>query len=147
MVDGTRVAAVDEVPENGSYLFTAEDAYSRPTELILVRCDDEPGIEAWPNTCTHENQRFDRGTGAAVRDGEIICPKHGSMFDTCSGACENGEAAGTSLPDVDIAVTDGGVFLTDDEYTYLSAGAAGEDEDGDDGDDDDIPSSTSHIGF
>ncbi|RDZ46668.1 (2Fe-2S)-binding protein [Haloferax sp. Atlit-10N] len=148
MVDGTRVAAVDDVPENGSYLFTAEDAYSRTKELILVRCDDGPGIEAWPNTCTHENQRFDRGTGAAMRDGEIVCPKHGSMFDACSGACENGEAAGTSLPEVDVTVADGGVFLIDDEYTYLYEGAARNDEDDeDDEDDDDIPSSTSHIGF
>ena len=41
------------------------------------------------------------------------------MFDACSGDCDNGEAASTTLPSVEITVTDNGVFLTDDGYTYL----------------------------
>ena len=137
MPDGTHIADVADVPDIGSYLFTAEDAFTNEQELILVRCDDEPGIEGWVNNCTHENQRLDRGTGAAMRDGEIICPKHGSMFDACSGECDNGEAAGTTLPSVEIAVVDGSAFLTDDNYTYLHDGGVGDDE----------PSSTSHISF
>ncbi|MFD1684153.1 Rieske (2Fe-2S) protein [Halobellus litoreus] len=135
MADGTKVADVDEVPESGSYLFTAADAFTTETEIVLVRCDEEPGVEAWPNTCTHERQRFDRGDGAAVRDGEIVCPRHGSMFDVCSGACDNGPAAGTELPDVEIEVESGSVFLTDDNYSFLHAG----------GIDDDGHGSTSHI--
>jgi len=75
-----------------------------------------------------------------MRDGQIICPKHGSMFDACSGYCDNGDAADTTLPDVDLAVADGAVFLTDDEYTFAHEGGI------DDGDDAG-PSSTSHIGF
>ena len=141
MVDGARIASVDDVPERGSYLFTASDEYGAEQEVILVPCDREPGVEAWINNCTHEDQRFDRGSGAPMRDGEIICPRHGSMFDACSGACDNGEAAGTTLPDVEIAVGDGSVFLADDDYTYLHEGGI-DDDDGDDG-----PSSTSHIGF
>ncbi|MFC7096176.1 Rieske (2Fe-2S) protein [Halobaculum marinum] len=139
MTDGTRVAAVDDVPESGSYLFTASDPYGEDKEMILVRCADPPGVRAWVNVCPHEYQRLDRGRGAAVRDGEIICPKHGSMFDSCSGECDNGEAAGTTLPSVEVAVADGAVFLVDDDYTFRHAGAR---DDGDDG-----PSSTSHIGF
>ena len=42
----------------------------------------------------------------------------------CEGDCDNGEAAGTTLPSVDIAERHGTVFLTDD---------------------DDGPSSTSHL--
>ncbi|SFR70155.1 Rieske (2Fe-2S) protein [Halogeometricum limi] len=137
-IEGTRIADVDDVPETGSYLFTAEDGFTNEREVILVPCEDDPGVEAWVNNCTHENQRFDRGSGAAMRNGEIICPKHGSMFDACSGACDNGEAAGTSLPSVEIAVRDGGVFLTDDRYSYLHDGGI----EADDG-----PDSTSHLGF
>ena len=133
-----KIADVDDVPESGSYLFTAEDAFTNEVELILVRCDDEPGIEAWPNTCTHQKQRFDRGEGAVIRDGQIVCPRHGSLFDTCSGACDNGPADGTELSDVDVAVDDGEVFLTDDNYTYLRSGGIA---------DDDGPDSTSHISF
>jgi nitrite reductase/ring-hydroxylating ferredoxin subunit len=137
MVDGTHIADVADVPEGGSYLFTAEDAFTNEQEVILVHCDEEPGIEAWVNTCTHETQRFDRGSGAPIRDGQIICPKHGSLFDTCSGECDNGEAAGTTLPGVEVAVTDGEVVLTDDNYDYLRDGGTG----------DDGPSSSSHLSF
>ena len=141
MVDGARIASVEDVPDRGSYLFTVSDEYGAEQEVILVPCKRDPGIEAWINNCTHENQRFDRGYGAPMRDGEVICPRHGSMFDACSGACDNGEAAGTSLPNVDITVEDGNVFLTDDDYTYRHEGGI------EDGDDDDGPGSTSHIGF
>jgi len=41
-----------------------------------------------------------------MRDGELLCPKHGSLFDVCTGECDNGEAAGTALPTVDMAVDD-----------------------------------------
>ncbi|GAD52533.1 rieske [2Fe-2S] domain containing oxidoreductase [Halarchaeum acidiphilum MH1-52-1] len=138
MVDGTEIATVTDVPELGSYLFTAEDMFTNEEEVILVRCDDDPGVEAWVNNCPHESQRFDRGEGAPMRDGEIICPKHGSLFDGCTGECDNGEAAGTTLPSVEIAVEDGVVYLTDDDYTFLHEGGR-EDEEG--------PGSTSHLSF
>lgn len=138
MVEGTRIVATTAVPDEGSYLFTAEDAFTNEREVILVPCEEEPGIRAWVNTCTHESQRFDRGSGAPMRNGEIVCPRHGSTFDACSGACDNGEAAGTTLPEVDIAVMNGDVVLTDDTYTYLHEGGIKDDEG---------PSSTSHIGF
>lgn len=70
MDDATRVAAVADVPEVGSHLFTAEDLFTNETEVILVRCGDDPGVEAWVNNCPHESQRFDRGDGAPMRDGE-----------------------------------------------------------------------------
>jgi nitrite reductase/ring-hydroxylating ferredoxin subunit len=135
---GTHVAAVEAVPEHGSYLFSVADAFTNEREAILVPCEAEPGVEAWLNTCPHEDQRFDTGRGAAIRDGELICPKHGSLFDACAGDCENGPAAGSSLRPIDIEVRDGAVFLVDDGYTYLHEGGL---------DDDDGPSSTSHLSF
>lgn len=39
----------------------------------------------------------------------------GSLFDACDGSCDNGEAAGTTLPSVEISETHGDVFLTDDD--------------------------------
>lgn len=138
MTDGKRIATIDDVPEAGSYLFTVEDVFTNEQEVILVRCEETPGIKAWRNVCTHEDQRLDRGSGVAMREDQIICPRHGSMFDVCSGACNNGEAAGSMLPEVEVAVQNGDVFLADDSYTYLYEGAIEED---------DGPSSTSHIGF
>jgi len=182
MTDRARLAAVETVREEGSWLFTVRDQYGEPDEVLLVPCengsdagtnertDDDP-VRAWVNRCTHEAQRFDRGFGAPMRDGELICPKHGSMFDACSGYCDNGEAADTTLVDVDVRVEDGDVYLDDSAYEFAHDGSI-EDGDGDDGettsddddddeegddrdlpswatddDDDDMPSSTSHIGL
>ncbi len=113
---------------------------SASSEPSVADAPDD-GVEAWINRCTHEAQRLDTGRGVAMRDGQIICPKHGSMFDACSGYCDNGEAADTTLPSVDVTVEDGVVYLTDDDVTFAHEGGI------DDGGDDDGPASTSHIGF
>lgn len=132
-----RLTSVEEVPEDGSWLFTVTDPGRGEEEVILVRCDG--GVEAYKNFCLHEtDQRLDRGRGAAVRDGEVICPRHGSFFDTCSGRCDNGPAAGTTLVGVDVAVEDGDVYLTDDDLYFEHAGPV---------EDDGGPSSTSHVRF
>ncbi|TYT62350.1 Rieske (2Fe-2S) protein [Natrialba swarupiae] len=135
-----RLTAVETVHDEGSWLFTVRDRHGELEEILLVPCED--GVEAWINRCTHESQRFDTGNGAAMREGQIICPKHGSMFDSCSGYCDNGEAAETTLPSVDVAVDDGTVYLTDDDVNYLHDGGIDENEDEDDG-----PASTSHLSF
>jgi hypothetical protein len=62
------------------------------------------------------------------------------MFDSCSGYCDNGEAKGTELVPLELAVEDGVIYLVDDDYRF--DGARGLDDDGDD-----VPDSTSHIGF
>jgi len=157
MTDGAALTTVETVREEGSFLFTATNSFDMDEEIIVVPCEDDDtltddgaaadggtradadgDVEAWINRCTHEAQRFDTGRGVPMRDGEIICPKHGSLFDSCSGECDNGEAAGTTLPDVDVAVEDGTVYLVDEEYTFAHEGGI---------DEDDGPSSTSHIGF
>ena len=159
MTDGVRLTTAETVHESRSWLFTVRDPYDELDEVVLVPCEDEGddelqndggvesddglesnggeetglGVQAWVNRCTHEAQRLDRGFGAALRDGQIICPKHGSMFDTCSGYCDNGEAADTTLVSVDVAVEDGAVYLTDDDYDYVHEGSI---EDGGDGESD-----------
>jgi nitrite reductase/ring-hydroxylating ferredoxin subunit len=138
MDDASAVAAVGDVPDLGSYLFTVREPNGREEEVILVRTDD--GIAAWKNFCMHEpDQRLDRGvgSGAAMRDGEIVCPRHGSTFDAETGYCDNGKAAGQSLVPVDVTVVDDTVYLTADDLAYLHEG----------GIEDDLPGSTSHISF
>jgi len=100
-------------------------------------------VKAWKNFCQHEtDQRLDRGVGngAVMRDGGVVCPKHGSVFDSCSGYCDNGKAAGSTLVEVEIEVENGSVYLTDDDLTYRHDG-------GIDDDDGDMPSSSSHLTF
>ncbi|WP_290818179.1 Rieske (2Fe-2S) protein [Halovivax sp.] len=144
MSGGTRLTDVETVREEGSWLFTARDEFGEPEEVILVPCED--GVEAWINRCPHESQRLDVGRGAAIRNGEIVCPRHGSTFDSCAGDCDNGPAADTRLVPVDVVVEDGDAYLTDGGLSFVSEGGI-DDEDADEDDDDDVPSSTSHIGF
>jgi nitrite reductase/ring-hydroxylating ferredoxin subunit len=175
----TRITTVDDVPADGSELFTIRERDGSEEEVILVRCSDpmsasgsdadsstnstvdgdsngvdgndervnvdEPDgtvtVRAWRNFCQHEtDQRLDRGFGAAVRGGEIVCPKHGSMFDTCSGYCDNGKAADSYLSEVDVAVDDGVVYLTDSTVEFAHEGGIDDDED-------EGPGSTSHLSF
>lgn len=145
-----RLTTVETVLEEGSWAFTAREG-DADREVFLVPCADEPGgegenpdrpVRAWINRCTHEDQRLHReGVGAVTRGGSVVCPKHGSAFDACDGSCDNGEAAGTTLREIDVAVRDGAVFLTDDDLTYLYEGLP--DDDGDD----DGPASSSHLTF
>ncbi|PSQ33242.1 (2Fe-2S)-binding protein [Halobacteriales archaeon SW_10_68_16] len=130
----TRLTSVEDVAADPPYLFTVADARGDAEEVIVVPCED--GVEAWVNRCTHEAQRLERGHGASLRDGEIVCPKHGSLFDACAGDCDNGPAAETTLLAVEVTVNRGDVFLTDDDYEFRHEG-------GIDGGDD--PSSTSHL--
>jgi nitrite reductase/ring-hydroxylating ferredoxin subunit len=161
--DATELTTVADLPENGSFLFTVREPSGREEEVLLARTDagmldsdddsegsndddsegsDGPQVTAWKNFCMHEpDQRLDRGgdVGAAMRDGQVICPRHGSMFDLTSGYCDNGDAAGQTLVEVDVTVSDGVVYLTDDALTF--------DHEGGIDDDDDMPSSTSHLTF
>lgn len=132
----TRLTTVETVHEERSWLFTVADEHGVDQEVVLVPCGE--GVEAWVNRCTHEAQRLDTGRGAAMRDGEIVCPKHGSMFDACSGDCDNGEAAGTTLVPVEVTVEDGTVHLADDDVTFRHEGGREEGSG---------PSSTSHLSF
>ena len=136
-MSATLVASADDVPDVGSYLFTVREADGSLEEVILVDLDD--GVSAWKNFCQHEtDQRLDRGNGAAMRGDQLVCPKHGSMFDAETGYCDNGKAAGSTLVEVDVTVRHGQVYLTDDDLEFVAEG---------DIDDDGDPSSTSHLTF
>jgi len=166
VTEQTRLTTAETVHDERSWLFTVRDRHDELDEVILVPCEDDSaesdridsGVEAWVNRCTHEAERLDRGFGAAMRDGQVICPKHGSMFDACSGYCDNGDAANTTLVGVEVTVEEGDVYLTDDDYAFVHEGSIEDGDETDDGkseansderddDDDDMPSSTSHIGF
>ncbi|GAA0721275.1 nitrite reductase/ring-hydroxylating ferredoxin subunit [Halorubrum trapanicum] len=159
-MSGYRLTTVETVREQGSWAFTAREG-DADREVFLVPCADESDgdagndvdgetngdddgqpVRAWINRCTHEDQRLHReGVGAVTRGGSVVCPKHGSAFDTCEGSCDNGEAAGTTLRSIDVDVRDGAVFLVDEDLTYLYGGLP------DDNGDDEGPSSSSHLTF
>lgn len=111
-------------------------------EAILLKLggeDDAEAVVGWLNYCQHMTHiKLDKGTGAPVRDGEVICVNHGALFAADSGECTYGPCEGAFLNEVDVRVADGGVYLADDEFEYVGEGPV-------ESDDDDLSSSSNVI--
>lgn len=123
MNESARIADLDAVPADGTLLFTVEhDGEER--EAILTRLSDG-SVVAWRNYCQHwTDVRLDTGDGAPMRGGEIACRRHAATFDRESGECTFGPCEGAYLNEIDVAVRDGEVLLTDEEYTFAYEGPA-----------------------
>ncbi|WP_132057623.1 Rieske (2Fe-2S) protein [Halorussus amylolyticus] len=119
---GQRIAAVEDVPADTTFLFTVRDTDSdEEDEAILTRLDD--GISGWVNRCMHFTHiRLDKGSGAPTRDGELVCANHGAMFESDTGRCTYGPCEGASLDSIQIEVRDDAVYLTDDDYEFVREG-------------------------
>ncbi|MFB6140238.1 MAG: Rieske (2Fe-2S) protein [Halosimplex sp.] len=113
---------------------TADDDDDDVREAILLRlatAEGEPGEPVcWLNYCQHMTHiNLDKGSGAPVRDGEVICTNHGALFEADSGECSYGPCEGAFLNEVDVAVADGGVYLADDGFEYVGEGPVENDDD------------------
>lgn len=117
-----RVGSVEEVPESGTFLFTVRDVTAdERREAILVRAAGR--IVGWLNHCQHlTNVALDKGSGAPMRDGEIVCQNHGAYFEADTGFCTFGPCEGAYLDGIDVAVADGTIYLTDDDYEFVHVG-------------------------
>ena len=143
---GERIASVEELPREGTFLFRVEPVDGDvEREAILLRTGDgvgaegkaegkardvggEPGVAAWLNYCQHfTHVRLDKGGGAPVRNGEILCTNHGAMFGADSGRCTHGPCEGAYLNGLEIRVDGGDVYLDDPDYDFVGLGpVAGE---------------------
>ncbi|MGB9963809.1 Rieske 2Fe-2S domain-containing protein [Halobacterium sp. CBA1126] len=135
-----RIAAVEEVPADGTLLYTlAEDGDER--EAILVKLSDG-AVTSFLNYCMHwTDVKLDTGDGAPVRNGDVVCRKHAATFEKESGRCTYGPCEGAQLDPVAVETRDGAVFLVDDDYEFVRTGV-------DDGDPVDLSTSPgSRLGF
>ncbi|MFC6961159.1 Rieske (2Fe-2S) protein [Halocatena marina] len=117
-----RIVSVDEVPRETTFLFTVrETSTDEERESILVRSNGE--ITGWLNYCQHFTHiRLDKGSGAEMRDDEIVCTNHVAMFEADTGRCTFGPCDGAYLEDIEITIDDGSVYLTDSDYEFVSVG-------------------------
>jgi nitrite reductase/ring-hydroxylating ferredoxin subunit len=122
MASRRTVAALEDVPQGTTYLFTVRETGSdEEREVILVRNGD--GIYAWLNYCQHYTHiKIDKGSGAEMRGEELICENHGAYFESDTGFCNFGPCEGAYLNEIEIAVEDGTVYLTDDDYEFARSG-------------------------
>ena len=121
-MSGEPVAALADVPSDGTLLFRVESVETgEEREAILVRADGS--VAGWLNDCQHFTHiRLDKGDGAPVRDGELVCTNHGAMFEADTGLCTFGPCEGAFLNAVDVKVEDGAVLLSDPDYAYAGPG-------------------------
>jgi nitrite reductase/ring-hydroxylating ferredoxin subunit len=117
-----RITAVENVPADGTILFTVLDGASgEDDEAILTRDDGE--ITGWLNRCQHfRHVRLDKGSGAPERNGELVCANHGALFEADTGRCTHGPCEGATLHAIEIAVRDGAAYLADDAYEFAREG-------------------------
>ncbi|CCC39238.1 probable iron-sulfur protein (2Fe-2S) [Haloquadratum walsbyi C23] len=123
MNDSCRIASSEDVSKDETLVFTASAGFDT-TEGILTRLSDDT-IVAYTNYCPHwRDVRLDSGSGALVRDETVVCQKHGATFEKSTGHCDFGPCEGAVLDTFDITVTDGTVYLTDNEWEEATQGVS-----------------------
>jgi nitrite reductase/ring-hydroxylating ferredoxin subunit len=137
MNEDSRIAAVEDVPADSTFLFRVRNHDTgEEKEAIVVRVVDDGAdgsgtgeIACWLNYCQHFTHiKLDKGSGAPMRDGEVICANHGAYFEKDSGRCTHGPCEGAYLQRVEIEVADGAVYLTDEDYAFVGAGPGEQDD-------------------
>ena len=125
MDEDRRIVDADAVTVDDTVAFTATDGFDS-TEGLLTRLDDDT-IVAYTNYCPHwRDVRIDKGSGATVRDGELVCGKHGAIFEKATGDCDFGPCEGAVLDAFEVTVADGAVYLTDDAWDGAERGLSEE---------------------
>lgn len=121
-MSGEALLPEDDVVRDATELVRLHDRPAGETvEAVLVRSDG--GVRCWLNACRHfTDVPLDRGDGAAMRDGEIVCTEHGAMFDAGSGRCTHGPCEGAVLPEIAVSVEGGDVVLVDEDYRFVGRG-------------------------
>jgi nitrite reductase/ring-hydroxylating ferredoxin subunit len=124
MDDDSRIASVEEVPADSSLLFTIRDGFDTE-EAILLKLSD--GVVALKNYCPHwTDVRLDSGSGATVRDDELVCTKHGATFERATGDCTHGPCEGATIDEIGVTVHEGDVYLTDENSEFETLGPSGD---------------------
>ncbi|ELY93216.1 Rieske iron sulfur-like protein [Natrialba chahannaoensis JCM 10990] len=131
-----RVAERDQCEERGSdnseeVMTTCSDGGvdckdEREALLVATETDDTDtatAVSCWLNFCQHFTHiKLDKGSGAAMRDDELICENHGAYFEADSGLCTYGPCEGATLAALETTVVDGDVYLADDDYEFVGRG-------------------------
>jgi cytochrome b6-f complex iron-sulfur subunit len=97
--EGRVIARVSEVPLGSAIEFRDENSGER---AMLVHREDGQFV-AYSVVCTHQ------GCVVLYRDGELVCPCHGSVFDPARGGAAVRGPAREPLQEVEVETEDGKV--------------------------------------
>ncbi|MFP8952938.1 Rieske (2Fe-2S) protein [Natrialbaceae archaeon A-arb3/5] len=135
---GSRIASIEDVSPESTLLFRVSNGTGERKEAILVSSDESgghdgetpSGLSCWLNYCQHFTHiKLDKGSGAVMRNGEIVCANHGAYFEADSGACTHGPCEGATLTELEVTAADGGIYLTDSDYEFVGLGPIEDDDD------------------
>ena len=128
MPSSRRIAGLDEIPADDTLLVTAETDTDDLREVVLTRRSDGT-VAAYENHCQHwTDVRIDKGDGARMRNGELVCTKHGAIFAVESGECLHGPCLGAALVPVPVSVTDRTVSFDQPGWSVHKRGPLEEDD-------------------
>ncbi len=98
---GRAIARVSEMPP-GSVVEFRDDSGER---ALLIRLQEEEGgrFVAYSVVCTHQ------GCPVVYREGQLICPCHGSVFDPAQGGAAVRGPAREPLQSIEVDTEDGKV--------------------------------------
>ncbi|WP_435333265.1 Rieske (2Fe-2S) protein [Haloarchaeobius sp. TZWWS8] len=114
LADDRLIGTLEQIPPTGTLWFEVRASRFR-TEAILCHTGDS--VSAWQNSCPHDPEvKLDRGFGAFVIGGQLVCHKHGARFNCDDGFCTHGPCRGCILEPIAVTVHDDEVYLTDDRF-------------------------------
>ncbi|MFB6295216.1 MAG: Rieske (2Fe-2S) protein [Halobacteriales archaeon] len=125
MPTGAVIADAEDVPDDTTLVYRVRNDAGEEREAVLLRGEE---VLSWLNYCQHfTHVTLDKGSGATMRDDEIVCTNHGAMFDAHTGECTFGPCEGALLDPVEVTVADGQVHLDDPAYEFVGRGPIEED--------------------
>lgn len=109
---GTRLCALDDIPDGGGNGFTVEKGGGKYLYMAIRR---EGRVLVYFNSCPHTGGPLDFKPGQflSLDRSHILCSTHGALFRIEDGRCVSGPCAGEGLKAVDSVVRDGAVYIFD----------------------------------
>ena len=99
--NGEAIAKESELAPGSSSPFT-DSRTGQPGVLVRLSSGE---FMAYSAVCTHQQ------CTVAYQNGKLVCPCHGSVFDPTAGAAVETGPATRPLPEVEVDVRDGKIFL------------------------------------
>src|SRR5271166_5731490 len=110
------VCGVGDIPNRRARSFSLQrldpDTSGTPYHIVILRWDRK--VYGYVNRCPHQGMNLDweRNQFFDPSGTQLMCGKHGALFDVETGLCVDGPCRGERLEPVRLAVLDGDICVT-----------------------------------
>jgi nitrite reductase/ring-hydroxylating ferredoxin subunit len=121
MSDDPVICLRESVTGGTTVVFTARGAADTEEGFLIEDADGT--VHGYVNRCPHLiDVRLDRGEGARIREGELLCQRHGASFEPQSGRCTYGPPEGALLDRIDVSIDGERIILSDERFETVETG-------------------------